>query len=134
MKPHDLWEPSQKGRLADWPQRQRATAGLLVGISNSVPRESMSLKGPSMTRGPFGRMRIVTSGIGRILAAWNANRVACYFIRLSDGEPGADACSGVRTNSTFQLSLSCLSALASRLSLGARCDAGCFTACALAPD
>src|SRR3954462_1946696 len=64
MKPQDLWVPSQKGRLADWPQRQRATAGLFAGISNSAPRESISLKGPSITRGPFGRIRMVTSGIG----------------------------------------------------------------------
>jgi hypothetical protein len=63
MKPQDLWEPSQKGRFCDWPQRQRATAGLLVGISNSAPRESMSLNGPSMTSGPLGRSRMVTSGM-----------------------------------------------------------------------
>src|SRR5262245_54162539 len=63
MKPHVLCVPSQNGRFADWPQRQSATAGLFGGISNFAPRESTSVKGPSMRSGPFGRMRMVTSDI-----------------------------------------------------------------------
>lgn len=63
MNPHDLCVPSQNGRLADCPQRQRAIAGLLAGISNSAPRESTSLNGPSTTRGPLARRRIVTSAM-----------------------------------------------------------------------
>jgi hypothetical protein len=33
---------------------------LFAGMANSAPRESTSVNGPSMTSGPFGRMRIVT--------------------------------------------------------------------------
>src|SRR6185312_7222234 len=84
-KPQDLWVPSQKGRLADWPQRQRATAGLLAGISNSAPRESISLNGPSITRGPLGRMRMVTSAMGESFRRGRGFARARYFGRLSEG-------------------------------------------------
>ncbi len=53
-KPHVLCVPSQNGFFDDWPQRHNATAGLFGGIWNSTPRESTNLKGPSMTKGPFG--------------------------------------------------------------------------------
>jgi hypothetical protein len=64
----------------------------------------------------------------------DAVRVARYFVRLSDGALDAGASSEVKTNSTFQLLLSCASALASASSLGFRCAMGCFSACPLAPD
>src|SRR3954451_20467335 len=123
MKPQDLWVPSQKGRLADWPQRQRATAGLLAGISNSAPRESMSLKGPSMTRGPLGRIRMVTSGIGDPCSGGCRLLSTRYFGRWSGGGVVAGEASGVKTKSTFKL-LALLSGLASALATGLRCDMG----------
>jgi hypothetical protein len=59
--PHALWLPSQKGRFADWPQRQSAIAGLSVASENGLPWESTNVNGPSITKGPLGLMRIRTS-------------------------------------------------------------------------
>ena len=60
MKPQVRWLPSQKGRFADWPQRQRATFSLPVR-SNVFPRWSISVIGPVTRIGPFSRVLMVTS-------------------------------------------------------------------------
>jgi hypothetical protein len=61
-KPQALCDPSQNGFFAEWPQRQRATFGLLDGLGNSLPCWSMTRTAPSITKGPFGRTRIVSGG------------------------------------------------------------------------
>ena len=77
-KPQDLWEPSQKGLLADWPQRQRATAGLFVGSTNSAPRESISRNGPSITSGPWGRRRM-GAALRALCVAGGGRRIECLL-------------------------------------------------------
>lgn len=58
-------EPSQNGRLAEWPQRHSATAGLSAGMGKTLPRWSTTVTGPSTRKGPFWRQRIVTLDIDR---------------------------------------------------------------------
>lgn len=55
-----LCEPSQKGLLADAPQRQSEMAGLPVR-SHAPPLASSNWMGPSTRRGPLGRTVILTS-------------------------------------------------------------------------
>lgn len=62
-KPQVLWLPSQNGLLPDSPHRHNAMAGFAESSENERPCESTSLKGPSTTNGPLGRVRIVTSDI-----------------------------------------------------------------------
>jgi hypothetical protein len=52
--------PSQKGLLADRPQRQSATSGFPVGSSHSLPSASTTRTGPRTMYGPFSRIRIST--------------------------------------------------------------------------
>ena len=56
--PHDLWAPSQKGWLAEFPQRQSAIAGF-SGRAKAFPSESVNVKGPSTRKGPLGRIVIL---------------------------------------------------------------------------
>jgi hypothetical protein len=58
-KPHPLWLPSQKGLFFDWPQRQRATAGLSAGSLNWVPAASTTVMGPWTRSGPLSRMVMI---------------------------------------------------------------------------
>jgi hypothetical protein len=62
MNPHALCWPSQKGLFFDWPHRHSATVSL-PAISNWFPSASVSVNGPVMSKGPFSRVRIVTSAI-----------------------------------------------------------------------
>src|SRR6185437_5649821 len=55
-----LWVPSQKGLLAEWPQRHREME-VFPPRSHSVPLQSTSLKGPSTLREPLRRTVILTS-------------------------------------------------------------------------
>jgi hypothetical protein len=96
--PQALWLPSQKGRFADWPQRQSAMAGLSVASENWLPWESTSVNGPSITKGPLGLMRIRKSDMERSAARvpTNAARRCPPWLNYLV----ADSSSGCRRNST----------------------------------
>src|SRR5262249_39090279 len=64
--PHVLCDPSQNGRVPEWPQRHRAIFSLPVGSGKALPRWSITLIAPSLTRGPFSRQRM-TSGSDMVL-------------------------------------------------------------------
>src|SRR5690242_16840017 len=60
IKLHSLCEPSQNGLFLEWPQRQRAIAGLPAGMVKALPAASTTVNGPSTNSGPLSRIRIVT--------------------------------------------------------------------------
>ena len=59
-KPLSRWAPSQNGLRADCPQRQKAIAGFVESIVNSLPSASITRTDPSTTSGPLSRRRMVT--------------------------------------------------------------------------
>jgi hypothetical protein len=66
MKPIRLWLPSQKGLLAEWPQRHREIT-VRPPNPNTWPEASQISNSPSIRNGPLLR-GVILVGIVRIVA------------------------------------------------------------------
>src|ERR1022692_4191422 len=78
LKPVRAWEPSQKGLLADWPQRQREIT-VRPASPKAAPVGSRISKSPSIRMGPLLKTETLVGmagmvarrlGRGRHVGAW----------------------------------------------------------------